>query len=172
MPAAPDPAPWDFEATLNLFRRECFDEALASFPVHGALSSRARVLRAVILTNRGEVEAAERLCRGLLARVELPAEAHYLIAYGREQTGDDSAAAFHDRSASELDATFAMPRFHLATLAKRSGDFHQAREHFARAHGLLATENEERITLFAGGFTRSGLQQLCLAELHACGGSL
>ncbi len=172
VPAAPEAAPWDFEATLSLFRRECFDEALASFPAQGPWSSRARVLRAVILTNRGEVDAAERLCRALLAREELPAEAHYLIAYGREQTGDVSAAAFHDRAASELDATFAMPRFHLAALAKRGGDFHQAREHFVRAHGLLATENEERITLFAGGFTRSGLQQLCLTELHSCGGSL
>ncbi len=172
--AAPPPeaAAWDYAATLALFRRECFDEALASFPDGVSLPARARVLRAVIHTNRGDADAAERLCRDLLARNELHAEAHYLLAFGREQAGDPSAAAYHDRAATEVDSTFAMPRFHLGTLAKRRGDFQQARLEFSRAHALLALENEERIMFFAGGFTRSGLQQLCLTELHACGGKL
>ncbi len=168
----PDVPAWDFNATLALFRRECFDEALANFPTHGELPARARMLRAVILTNRSQTDASERLCRDLLARNELNAEAHYLIGYGREQAVDIPAAALHYRAALQADASFAMPRFHLGALARRAGDLVQARQEFQRAHSSMAMESDERIALFAGGFTRSGLQQLCLTELYACGGQL
>ncbi|HTA21595.1 MAG TPA: protein-glutamate O-methyltransferase, partial [Polyangia bacterium] len=88
----------------------------------------------------------------------------------REDAGDRSAAAEHDRIAAYLDPTFAMPRLHLGLLARRAGDQPTARRELGEAMTLLEREDPSRLLLYGGGFGRPGLAALCRAELRACGG--
>jgi chemotaxis protein methyltransferase CheR len=128
------------------------------------------LLRAVLLTHGGRLALAEETCRRLLALDELNAGAHYLLALCREGAGDRRAAAEHDQVAAYLDPAFAMPRLHLALLARRHGDRETARRELAQAALLLEREDASRLLLFGGGFGREALVALCRAELAACGG--
>ncbi len=160
------------ELALALFRDERFEEALHALPPPEQREARASLLYAAILTNRGELTLAEQVLHQVMAKDEFNAEAHYLAALCREQRGDPAGTAWHDRTAAYLDPTFAMPHLHLGLLAKRSGNLDEARKALRQAHALLPREDEGRVALFAGGFTREGMLQLCRAELQACGGSL
>lgn len=161
------------DQVLELIARERFAEARAfmeSLPKEALADADTQLLLGVVLTNAGELGEAERLCALLLARDELNAGAHYLMALAREHQGDPTGAAEHDAAAAYLDASFAMPRLHLGLLAKRRGDFAAARDELARALALLEREDPSRILLFGGGFTRQTLAALCQSELAACGG--
>jgi chemotaxis protein methyltransferase CheR len=166
--------PWDLERATELVRRERFTEALQALrelPFEAEADPQAQLLRAVVLTNRGDVAGAEAVCGGVLARDELNAEAHYLKALCRERAGDRAAAAEHDRTAAYLDPTFAMPHLHLGLLAKRAGDAEGTRAMIGRALELLERESSSRILLFGGGFNREALVLLCHAELRVHGGA-
>jgi chemotaxis protein methyltransferase CheR len=126
--------------------------------------------RATLLTNRGQTREAEALCRDVLARDELNAGAHYLLALCCEHEGQGDAAADHDRYALFLDPSFAMPRLHLGLMARHSGDLELARRELQQASMLLANEDASRIGLLGGGLTREGLLAVCNTELRACGG--
>jgi len=89
----------------------------------------------------------------------------------REGAGDGPGATEHDQVATYLDPAFAMPRFHLGLLARRSGHHEAARRELALALSLLRREDASRILLFGGGFGRGALVALCRAELVACGGT-
>jgi chemotaxis protein methyltransferase CheR len=58
-----------------------------------------------------------------------------------------------------------MPHLHLGLLGKRRGDIPLARRELSSALALLEHENEERLLLFGGGFTREALRHVCRAEL-------
>jgi len=157
-----------FSAALDLLRAERFTEALAvtrELRLHAEDDIDTLLLLAVLLTNRNEHAEAEQICRQLLALDDLHAGAHYLLALCREQAGDPEAAIDHDRTAIYLDASFAMPHLHLGLLAKRRGDLPLSRRELASALALLEREEEARLLLFGGGFTRAALRQLCRAEL-------
>jgi chemotaxis protein methyltransferase CheR len=159
---------------MVLLGREHYAEALAilnALPADAARESAATFLRAVLLMNRGDLAAAERLCHALMMRDGVSAGAHYLMALCREAGGDCRAAAAHDRHAAALDPAFAMPRLHLGLLARRTGDRDGARRELARAAALLPTEKAERLLLFGGGFGRDALLALCRAELASAGGA-
>jgi chemotaxis protein methyltransferase CheR len=158
---------------LDLVRQERFGEALAALgppAADGDESEEALLLRAVVLASSGDPELAERTCARVLARDELNAEAHYVMALCREHAGDRASAADHDHYALYLDPSFAMPRLHLGLLAKRAGDLEGARRELSRALALLAGESGARLLLLGGGFGRDALVELCRAELRACGG--
>jgi chemotaxis protein methyltransferase CheR len=162
----------ELETALELLRAERFDDALEL--LDGLSEARrnepaAQLLRAVLLTNRGDLALAEDVCRKLLALDELDAEAHYLLALAHEQRGDRVQAADHDRTAAYLDVGFAMPRLHLGLMAKRGGDHVAARRELDEALVLLRDESDARVLLFGGGFSRDGLLRLCLAERRALG---
>jgi chemotaxis protein methyltransferase CheR len=125
----------------------------------------------VLLTNRGELPEAQRVCQQVLELDELNAGAHYLMALCREHAGDRDGAIEHDQAATYLDSAFAMPHLHLGLVAKRSADLQTARRELAHALPLLAREDASRILLFGGGFTRGALVEFCRAELHASGGA-
>jgi chemotaxis protein methyltransferase CheR len=154
---------------LDLLRQERFREALETV---GELPADpdARLLRAALLTNCGEVAAAQAVCEQLLASDDLNASAQYLTALCREHAGDFQGAVEHDRAAIYLDPTFAMPHLHLGLLAKRSGDWAAARSEMERARSLLEREDASRILLLGGGFSRQALLEFSRAELQACGG--
>jgi chemotaxis protein methyltransferase CheR len=172
-PTAWPVAAWDRTLAIELLRSEKFAEAIEL--VHAlppALKSDpdVQLLLAVLLTNRGDLQEAEKVCLGLLKLDDLNAGAHYLMALCREYAGDRSAAVEHDQAAVYLDSSFAMPHLHLGLVAKRSGDMETAQRELAQALTLLVREDASRILLFGGGFTREALSEFCRAELRACGG--
>jgi chemotaxis protein methyltransferase CheR len=171
--AAPRMRTWDLAPVFEAMRRERFSDALqllSALPPDSHDEPDAMLLRAALLTNSGQLDEAEDMCARLLAREELNAGAHYLMALCREHAGDATAAMEHDQTAVYLDASFAMPHLHLGLLARRSGDAAAARRELGQALILLAREDASRLLLFGGGFSRETLLQLCRAELRAAEG--
>src|SRR5262249_45378024 len=155
-------------ATLELLREEKFEQAKAlvrGLAAEAQEDSDTQVLWAVLLANSGEPREAESVCKRLLASDELNAGAHYVMALCREQAGDLEAASEHDRAATYLDSTFAMPHLHLGLMSKRLSQREESRRELSSALELLAHEDASRILLFGGGFTREGLVGLCRREL-------
>ncbi len=163
---------WDLPMVLELLRTERFTDAmrvLSALPPHSSEDPDAQLLRAVILTNGGDLPGAKNACRQILHADELNAGAHYLMALCLEHEGDCETAIEHDQSAAYLDPAFAMPRFHLGLLARRRGALEVAKRELEQALSLLAREDSSRILLFGGGFSRDALVELCRGELRACG---
>jgi chemotaxis protein methyltransferase CheR len=170
--AAPARAP--ATAVYELLEQERFGDALAALgtgEIDAETDVDALLLRAVLLTIRGDPAEAERVCARLLALDELNAEAHYVMALCREHSGDLAGASNHDHYALYLDPTFAMPRLHLGLMASRAGQHEAARRELSRAQVLLSAEDGSRLLLLGGGFRREALEALCAAELRACGGA-
>jgi len=165
---------WDPGVVIELVRRERFSEALdvlRDLPPEWRMDLEVLLLRAVILTNSGDLPQAEKACRELLESNELNSGAHYLMALCREHAGDPSGALDHDQTAAYLDTGFAMPHLHLGLLAKRRRNLEIARQEFGQALILLSSEDVSRILLFGGGFSREALMELSREELRACGGN-
>lgn len=164
---------WDLTLALDLLRNERYDEALAlvdTLPEDSSSDPDVLVLRAVLLAHRGQLRAAEDVCRTLLAIDELSAGAHYLMALCREGAQDREGAVDHDQTAVYLDPSFAAPRLHLGLLARKAGNRVVARRELEQALALLEREDPSRLLLFGGGFSREALINLCRAELAACCG--
>ena len=179
-PQASPPSPVDagpgsvLAESMELLARERFGDALARLdrlPQNEAVDPDVLLVRAVLLTHGGQLEAAESVCAELRSQGADSAGAHYLLALCRERAGDHAAAVENDRMATYLDPEFAMPRLHLGLIARRAGDLRAAQRELAQALGLLAGEDAARILLFGGGFTREALTRLCRAELRAAGGA-
>ncbi len=165
---------WDPGIVIELVRRERFSEALdvlRDLPPEWRMDLEVLLLRAVILTNSGDLPQAEKACRHLLESNELNSGAHYLMALCREHAGDLPGALDHDQTAAYLDPGFAMPHLHLGLLAKRRRNLEIARQEFGQALILLSSEDVSRILLFGGGFSREALMELSREELRACGGN-
>jgi chemotaxis protein methyltransferase CheR len=165
-------AEWDLRPAMEMLGQERFADAmrlLQALPLDSRTDADAQLLRAVILTNGARLPEAEAVCRQILSKDELHAGAHYLVALCREQAGDRRGALEHDRAATYLDASFAMPHLHSGLLIRRSGDLDLARTELERALTLLGREDASRILLFGGGFSREALVGLCRAEIRACG---
>ena len=111
---------------MELLRQERYAQALEilqALPPELEADADAQLLCAALFTNTGKLAEAEAICRNLLARDELNAGAHYLMALCREHCGDERGTLDHDRMAIYLDASFAMPHLHLGLHAKRKGDW-------------------------------------------------
>jgi chemotaxis protein methyltransferase CheR len=156
---------------LLLLRDERFTEALAV--VEAALPDEASpddlLLHGVLLAQAGRLPEAELLCRRQLDTDGMFADAQHLLGVCLDGGADVDGASRHYRLAAYLDPDFAMPRLRLGLLARRIGDERTAGAALERALDLLRREQQERITLFGGGFGRAALVALCRAELDACG---
>ena len=178
LPSATQDPPPSRPATLDLafelLRQERFGDAIGLLDGLPETTADAdtQLLRAFLLANRGDLEPAEGICRKLLAADDLNASAHYLMAFCREQAGDEAAAMEHDRAAIYLDPNFAMPHLHLGRLAKRASEWITARRELQCAATLLLREDASRILLFGGGFTREALVAFSRAEFVSSGGVL
>jgi chemotaxis protein methyltransferase CheR len=171
MPAT-SPSAWTLAGALDLLRQERFAQALdalAELPPEANDDPAALLLRAVLLLHCGHRTAAEAVCHGLLARGELRAGAHFVLALCEENAANVAAAAERQREAARLDPDFAMPRLRLGLLAKREGDRAVARRELGQALLLLEREDPERLILFGGGFSRKTLIALCQSALGDCG---
>jgi chemotaxis protein methyltransferase CheR len=170
MPAgaqAPAAAPRDLSQAFQLLRHERFAEALDLMhePAPGdSTDSAALLLRAALLAHQGALAEAQQVCHELLRLDDLNAGAHYLLALCFERRGEPQQAIEHDRTAVYLDAGFAMPHLHLGLMARRR-DTDAARHELGKALLLLEREEESRLLLFGGGFSRSALLTLCRSEL-------
>lgn len=166
-PAAPAPSPArpaapPLTGALALLREERYEEALRAL---GAGKEGERLLvRAVLLLNTGRLSEARSAAEAVLGTDGLQAGAHYVLALCAERSHDMAGAARHDERAIHLDDTFAMPHLHLAMLARRRGDRAVARTHAARARALFAAEDDLRMLVFAGAFSRQALMRLCDAQ--------
>jgi chemotaxis protein methyltransferase CheR len=159
---------------LELLQQERYQEALEvvhRLPPESAADPDAQLLRAVLLTNCGDLPGAEGACRQLLSSDDLNAGAHYQMALCREHAADLGGAMEHDRMAVYLDSAFSMPHLHLGLLAKRLGDRPLACRELGQAIQLLRREDASRILLFGGGFSREALRAVVRAELRVCGES-
>jgi len=154
---------------LDLQRQERFAEALTQLqelPSAATADADLQVLRAMLLVNCGRVAEAEALCLPLLGRDELNAGARYIAALCREYVGDLAAAEIHGAAAAYLDPTFAMARFHLGLICKRTGRPVEAQGYFETARALLLKEDPVRLLVFGGGFSRDALMQVCQGEIE------
>ena len=172
-PAATVPGA-DLARVLDAMRLERFQDALAilhTVPLAARNDSQGLLLQAVLLANAGRLNEARQACRRLLSLDEHNAGARYVMALCCEQAGDLIGAVEHDQAAIYLDAGFAMPRLHLGLIVQRSGDVASARETLEQALPLLAREDESRLVMFGGGFSREALLEICRAQLGATGAS-
>jgi chemotaxis protein methyltransferase CheR len=163
-----------FGFVFELLHQERFQAALETLnglPSAATADSDAQLLRAVLLSNCGNVSAAQTVCEQILSSDDLNAGAHYVAALCREHVGDHDGAVEHDRAAIYLDPTFAMPHLHLGLLAKRRGDLVTSRRELEQARGLLPGEDASRLLLLGGGFGRETLLEFSRAQLCACGGT-
>ncbi|HEY9723353.1 MAG TPA: CheR family methyltransferase, partial [Oscillatoriaceae cyanobacterium] len=142
--------------------------ALETLPATVAARPSARLLLASARLNQGQSHEALALCEELKGSGDVSAEAFHLCALCLEQTGDFEGAIAQDERAIGLAPRFALPRMHLARLARRLG--RPGRAQLEKALSLLVSEPPERLVPFAGGFTRAMLMQLCQAELRLCRG--
>jgi chemotaxis protein methyltransferase CheR len=168
---APDAAT-DWDLALELLRDEQFAAALEVAEGLAARSPNpaARTLRAILLIHGGDLDRGETACHRLIEDDALDSGAHYLLALCREARGDTAAAAGSYRTATYLDPGFAVARLRLGLVARQQGHGEAARRELGHALTLLAHEDQERLLLFGGGFSRRALTALCRAELLACGG--
>jgi chemotaxis protein methyltransferase CheR len=157
----------DLSRPLELLRTERFAEALEAMQrlAPAETDPTALLLRAALLTHQGLLDDAEKCCHDLLRLDDLNAGAHYLLALCSERRGQASAAIEHDHTAVYLDAGFAMPHLHLGLMARHRRDRDSARHELGQALLLLEREDESRLLLFGGGFSRSALLSLCRSEL-------
>jgi len=164
----------DLGLASELLRQEKFREALEVLRQLGPDSTAdvdTLLLRAILLTNCGEVAVAEAVCAQLLMADDLNAGAHYVMALCREYAGDRRGAMEQDRLAVHLDPLFAIPHLHLGLLSQRSGDLDTGRQELRQAVTLLLREDPSRILLFGGGFSRESLLDFTRAQLRSCGGA-
>jgi chemotaxis protein methyltransferase CheR len=163
---------YDLGSALEHLEGDRFGEALdrlESLPSDSSDDPDVLLLKAALLAHSGDFAGAGRVSARLLARDELNAGAHYVLALSREGLGDRAGAIDHDQTSAYLDCTFAMPRLHLGLLARRAGDLDGARRELGQALVLLEREDSARILLFGGGFRREALIALCKTQLLACG---
>ncbi|MDG6997663.1 MAG: hypothetical protein JRN15_00950 [Nitrososphaerota archaeon] len=164
---------WDLKQALDLLGEENYGRALdfvQALPPNAAVDPDVVLLRAVLLTNVGDLEKAEEVCNNLLEFDEFNAGAHYLLALCKEGMGDLAGAIEHDTVSAYLDPLFAMPHLHLGLVARRKKDYEKMRSEFSQAAGLLEHEDISRLILYGGGFGRDTLITLCKSGVVLDGG--
>lgn len=165
-------SPLDWAHVMDLYSCERYAEVEKLLETPAWSENRdALLLRAVVLTNHGRLQEAEKVCKTLLVADEFNAGASYLLALCCEHAGNLASAETHLQSAAYLDPKFAMPHLQLGRLARRCGKLDIAQQYFSKALELLALEDSARLLLFGGGFSRAMLSIICRDELIACGGN-
>ncbi len=164
---------WDMARGLDLLRTERYAEALAyvqDVPSDAAKGPDMLLLEAMLLAHSGQLGAAENACLRLLLIDELNAGAHYVLALCRDSSGDHRGAGEHDRIAAYLDPAFAIPRRHLARVARPAAERDTARRELRQALPLPKRDDPSRLLLYGGGGQREALIALCESALCDCGG--
>ncbi|MEU4428200.1 CheR family methyltransferase [Actinoplanes sp. NPDC024001] len=169
-PARPAPRHEDdvHPRALGLMRDDRFADALDLLDARHPDGVRELLLRGVLLAQLGRLAEARAAAHNLMDIGGPHPDAHHLLGVCHELDCAEQAAGQY-RLAAYLDPAFAMPRLRMGLLARRRGDDRGAAAHLEPALELLLREDDERITLFGGGFGRLALSTLCRTELEACG---
>lgn len=169
LPLAEENEPPQLAELLRLFREERFHEVLQRAHEQEGRAGEwpFGLVRAAAFSALGRHEEAQAESERLIAEDALNAEAHHLLALCSIQRGAVDEARRCAEAAVYLDPSFALPELQLGLLARRRGDPRRARKELTRAAELLEREQEERIVLFGGGFSRGALVDLCRGALAA-----
>lgn len=154
-----------YEQAKKLFLEEKFTESFDLLSRSSQAGVNELVLLSLILVNKHSFSEAEDLCNQILEKFELEADAHYIKAICNEYKGNIAVAIEHNEYAVYLDSTFAMPYLHLGLLYKKSKKFELAEANLRKAVKLFREENESRLGLFGGGFSRETLIMRCENEI-------
>ncbi|MFC7531057.1 CheR family methyltransferase [Actinoplanes sp. GCM10030250] len=157
------------QRAIGLMRDDRFADALNLLVMGGVSGSRELLLRGVLLAQVGRLAEARDAAHRLIDSGGPHPDAHHLLGVCHELDCAEQAAGQY-RLAAYLDPDFAMPRLRMGLIARRRGDDRGAAAHLEPALDLLTREDEERITLFGGGFGRLALTTLCRTELDVCCG--
>jgi chemotaxis protein methyltransferase CheR len=163
----PPPPVVDLGPAEELLRQERFADALAVLENAPAGHPQVELLRTALLTHSGKWQEAETACTRLLHSSPDDPGPRYLVALCREGLGDLRSALRHYQMAATADAEFAMPRLRMGLLYRRLGQSAEAQRELKTASTLLGREQDKRLLLFGGGFSRQALLALCRAELKA-----
>lgn len=156
----------------EMFALERFDDAWALMQdsaEHKKNQPLAKRLHVMLLVQQGLLAKAREICHQMAGHGEMPADAHHMLALCEAGAGDLPGALAAERTASSLDPAFAMPHLQSGLLARKRGDTTTGRRELELAMHLLGREEDARVSLFGGGFSRHALLSLCRAELSACG---
>ncbi|GAB6903762.1 hypothetical protein JCM9957A_68540 [Kineosporia succinea] len=160
----------DFQQVLDLIRAERYGAALGAMeripvptsPPRTTRETEVVLVRAVLLTQSGDLAGAGRDAHRLLGQgVSVSADAHAVLATGREADSDPRGALLHWRAAADADPRFAIAHLQLGRLSRAGGDPRGAARAYDRAAELLPHETERRVLLFGGGFDRGALLSVC-----------
>jgi chemotaxis protein methyltransferase CheR len=165
------PVASDLAPVLALLRQERYGAALDCVRADTQVRSRSRdasLLEALLLVQNGQIAVAEDVIFRLLHTDQRHAPAHYVLGLCREHERAHERAVENHWAAAHFDPAFAMPRLHLGWLFRRNGDLEKAQREFRKAAVLLEQEQEARILMFGGGFSREALRALCESAMQEC----
>ncbi|MFQ5428721.1 MAG: CheR family methyltransferase [Phycisphaerae bacterium] len=116
---------------------------------------------ALLLAGKGSDEAALQCCERVLKSQPLSAEAYCVMALVHEGRGEDAIARREFEKAVYLDDGFSMAHFHLGGLHNRARRRDAAARCFGSALKALPNDDERRVRLYSGGFSKERLAQTC-----------
>ncbi len=137
--------------------REVFANILRSEPD----DSESLLGTALLLAGDGSSEAALRCCEHVLQLQPMSPEAYHVMALTHEGLGDDRMARREFEKAVYLDDGFSIAHFRLADLHHRAQRRHAAKRELNNALKALPGDDEQRVRLYSGGFSKEIVAQIC-----------
>ena len=120
---------------------------------------------ALLLAGSGSSAAALQCCERVLHTLPMSAEAYCVMALVHEGLGEDSTAQRELEKAVYLDDGFSIAHFHLAGLHNRAQRQDAAMREFSNTLKALPDDDEQRVRLYSGGFSKEIVAQICERRL-------
>ena len=115
----------------------------------------------VLLAGSGSNEEALQCCERVLQLQPMSAEAYCVMALVHEGLGEDGVAQRELEKAVYLDHGFSIAHFRLADLHSRAQRQEAARLAFNNTLKALPDDDEGRVRLYSGGFSKDVFAQVC-----------
>ncbi len=148
-------------AEENAQARKTFEEILRREPN----DSECLLGMALLLAGSGSSEAALQCCERILQAQPMSAEAYWVMALVHEGLGEDAIAQRELEKAVYLDDGFSIAHFRLAGLYNRAQRQDAATREFNNALEALPDDDEQRVRLYSGGFSKEIVAQICERRL-------
>ncbi len=152
-----------FEAAVQLYEQGRYSEAADAIRAtleRAAGDAQALGLLARAYANLGRLAEAREWCERAIAAAKLDPNGHYLLATVLEELAEPEAADRALRHTLYLDPGFVLAHFHLAKLARRSGNATQAAKHLGNALDLLSRQPPDQVLPGSDGMTAGRLAEL------------
>ncbi|HEY5512979.1 MAG TPA: CheR family methyltransferase [Geomonas sp.] len=122
----------------------------------------ALLLKGFLLAGSGRFQEALGICRRVLGRNDLLAEAYFLKGVVLDLSDHPTEAADEYRKALLLDNDFIMPRYHMGRLHLRLGREVEAAREIRNSIRILSKHDDEGTVPYSGGLTRA----VCMVQLQ------